>query len=131
MSRDLHRNTSGNCATTRKPNDSTDTCGLGDTAALMIPAKTNPAYQMNAVVLTSSTPLIKAAAVTAGKMIRLSGYMPLVPGSAIFWKKAAITKTEAHSRKPGRTTGHGAASAKERSVIRVPCFLPELYAQPT
>src|SRR5436189_179529 len=119
MSEDLQRNTNGSCATTRKPSDSTETCGLGDSAALTIPIRTKPAYQMNAVVLTSSIPARKAAAVTAGKMKRLSGYMPPVPGSAIFWRKTASIKTEAHSRKPDRATGHGAPFVNVISVIKV------------
>jgi hypothetical protein len=39
---------------------------------------------MNAAVFTSSIPVTKAAIVTAGKIRRFSGYMPPVPGSAIF-----------------------------------------------
>ena len=87
MSGDLHRNTNGSCATTRKPNDSTETCGLGDNAVLMMPISTKQAYQMNAVVLTSSIPAKKAAAVTAEKMKRLQGVYSASAGQRDFLKK--------------------------------------------
>src|SRR3569832_233421 len=73
ISDDLQRKTRGNCATTRNPSDRTETCGLGETAVLRFPKRMQPAYQMKAVVLISSTPARKAAEVMAGKMRRLSG----------------------------------------------------------
>src|SRR2546421_6620157 len=67
------RNTSGDCATTKKPSDSAETCALGDSAILKAPIETKIAYHTNAVALISSTPARKAAIVRTGKMKRLSG----------------------------------------------------------
>src|SRR3954470_3726750 len=96
---DVLRNTRGACATTRKPSDSTETCALGDNAALTAPIDTKRAYQMNAAVLISSRPARKPAAVTAGNTNKLSGYRPPVPGSAIFCRKTEQSSVTAQTAK--------------------------------